>query len=82
MALEQARRNHETKVQEIEKARAVLDKRSQAENARWEKKRVPNDHEVKDEAQRGSCPKLARPFLLSLAIKSHRAILEIGTENC
>jgi colicin import membrane protein len=34
MALEQARRDHETKVQEIEKARAVLDKRSQAENAR------------------------------------------------
>jgi flagellar motility protein MotE (MotC chaperone) len=39
MALEQARRDHETKVQEIEKARAVLDKRSQAENARWEKQR-------------------------------------------
>jgi hypothetical protein len=39
MALEQARRDHETKVQEIEKARAVLDKRSQTENARWEKKR-------------------------------------------
>jgi colicin import membrane protein len=38
-ALEQAKREHETKVQEIEKDRASLDKRSQAENARWEKQR-------------------------------------------
>jgi hypothetical protein len=38
-ALEQAKREHETKVQEIEKDRAALDKRSQAENARWEAQR-------------------------------------------
>ena len=39
MALEQAKREHETKVQKIEKDRAALDRRSQAENARWEKQR-------------------------------------------
>jgi hypothetical protein len=38
-ALEQAKREHETKVQEIEKDRAALDKRSEAENARWEKQK-------------------------------------------
>jgi colicin import membrane protein len=38
-ALEQAKREHETKVQKIEKDRAALDRRSQAENARWEKQR-------------------------------------------
>ena len=38
-ALEQAKRQHETKVQEIEKDRASLDKRSQSENARWEKQK-------------------------------------------
>jgi len=38
-ALEQARREHETKVQEIEKDRAALDKRSEVENARWEKQK-------------------------------------------
>src|SRR6185437_15907009 len=38
-ALEQAKREHETKVQEIEKDRAALDRRSQAENTRWEKQR-------------------------------------------
>ena len=38
-ALEHAQREHETKVQKIEKDRAALDRRSQAENARWEKQR-------------------------------------------
>jgi len=38
-ALEQAKRKHEAKLQEIEKYRAALDKRSHAENARWEKER-------------------------------------------
>jgi len=38
-ALEQAKREHETKVQEIEKDRAALDKRSEVENARWEKQK-------------------------------------------
>ena len=38
-ALEQAKREHKTKVQEIEKDRAALDKRSEVENARWEKQK-------------------------------------------
>ena len=38
-ALEQAKWEHETKVQTIEKDRAALDRRSHAENARWEKQR-------------------------------------------
>jgi hypothetical protein len=38
-ALEQAKREHETKVQKIEKDRAALDRRSQAENARWDKQK-------------------------------------------
>jgi colicin import membrane protein len=38
-ALEQAKREHETKVQKIDKDRAALDRRSHAENARWEKQR-------------------------------------------
>jgi colicin import membrane protein len=38
-ALQQAKREHETKVQTIEKDRAALDRRSQAENERWEKQR-------------------------------------------
>jgi colicin import membrane protein len=42
-ALEQAKREHETKVREIEKDRAALDRRSQAENARWEKQREKLD---------------------------------------
>jgi colicin import membrane protein len=37
--LEQAKREHETEVQEIEKDRAALDKRSEVENARWEKQK-------------------------------------------
>ena len=39
-ALEQAKREHETVVQEIEKDRAALDKRSEVENARWEKQKL------------------------------------------
>jgi colicin import membrane protein len=38
-ALEQAEREHNTKVQKIETERAALDRRSQAENSRWEKQR-------------------------------------------
>ena len=38
-ALEQARRDHEARVADIEKDRAALDKRSQAEDARWRKKK-------------------------------------------
>ena len=38
-ALEQAKREHKTKVQEIEKDRAALDKRSEVENARWEEQK-------------------------------------------
>jgi colicin import membrane protein len=36
-ALEEAKRDHEAKVEEIERDRAALDRRSQAEDARWEK---------------------------------------------
>jgi colicin import membrane protein len=35
-ALQEAKREHETKIKKIEKDRATLDKRSQAENARWD----------------------------------------------
>ena len=38
-ALEEAKRNHETKVEEIREDRAALDRRSQAEDARWEKQK-------------------------------------------
>ena len=38
-ALEEAKRDHETKVEEIERDRAALDRRSQAEDARWEKQK-------------------------------------------
>jgi colicin import membrane protein len=38
-ALEEAKRDHETKVEEIESERAALDRRSQAEDARWEKQK-------------------------------------------
>jgi colicin import membrane protein len=38
-ALEQARRDHEARLEDIEKDRAVLDKKAQAENARWRKKK-------------------------------------------
>ena len=36
-ALEQAKRRHETKIQEIEDARSALDRELQAEDARWQK---------------------------------------------
>jgi hypothetical protein len=38
-ALEEAERDHQTKVEEINRARAALNRRSQAENARWEKQK-------------------------------------------
>ena len=38
-ALEQARQDHEARVEDIEKDRAALDRRSQAEDARWRKKK-------------------------------------------
>ena len=38
-ALEKAKRDHETKVEEIKRDRAALDRRSQAEDARWEKQK-------------------------------------------
>jgi colicin import membrane protein len=38
-ALEQAKREHDTKVRKIEKDRTAIEKRSQAENARWEKQK-------------------------------------------
>ena len=38
-ALEQAKREHETQTKKIEYERAALDRRSQAEDARWEKQK-------------------------------------------
>ena len=38
-ALEEAKRDYETKVEEMKRARAALDRRSQAEDARWEKQK-------------------------------------------
>ena len=38
-ALEKAKRDHETMVEEIERDRAALDRRSQAEDARWAKQK-------------------------------------------
>jgi colicin import membrane protein len=38
-ALEEAQRDHETKVEEIKRDRAALDRRSLAEDARWEKQK-------------------------------------------
>ena len=38
-ALQEAKREHETKIKKIEKDRAALDRRSQAENARWDKQK-------------------------------------------
>jgi hypothetical protein len=37
--LEEAKRDHETKVEEIKRDRAALDRRCQAEDARWEKQK-------------------------------------------
>ncbi|MBV9251075.1 MAG: cell envelope biogenesis protein TolA [Alphaproteobacteria bacterium] len=39
-ALEEARRTHETKIEEIEDARSALDRELQAEDARWQKQRA------------------------------------------
>jgi colicin import membrane protein len=39
-ALEEAKRDHETKVEEIKRERAALDRRSQAEDARWAKQKA------------------------------------------
>ena len=38
-ALEQARRDHQARLEDVEKERAALDRRSQAEDARWRKKK-------------------------------------------
>src|SRR5687768_602958 len=38
-ALEEARRDHEAKLEQIERDRAALDRRSQAEDARWEQQK-------------------------------------------
>ena len=38
-ALEEAKRDHETKVEEMEGDRAALDRRAQAEDARWAKQK-------------------------------------------
>src|SRR5262245_16903388 len=38
-SLQQAKLEYETKTRKIEKERAALDRRSQAENARWEKRK-------------------------------------------
>jgi hypothetical protein len=46
-ALEQARKDHETRVEDIEKDRAALDKRSQAEDARWRKKKEELEAELR-----------------------------------
>ena len=45
--LEQAKREHETRVEDIEKDRAALDKRSQAEDARWRKKKEELETELR-----------------------------------
>ena len=38
-ALAEAKRDHETNLDEIERDRAALDRRAQAEDARWEKQK-------------------------------------------
>jgi hypothetical protein len=38
-ALEEAKRDHEAKVEEIERDRAALDRRSQVEDARWQRQK-------------------------------------------
>jgi colicin import membrane protein len=38
-AIEEAQRDHESKVEEIKRERAALDRRSQAEDARWERQK-------------------------------------------
>jgi hypothetical protein len=46
-ALEQARQDHEARLEDIEKDRAALDKRSQAEDARWRKKKEELETELR-----------------------------------
>jgi colicin import membrane protein len=46
-ALEQARKDHEARVEDIEKDRAALDKRSQAEDGRWRKKKEELEAELR-----------------------------------
>jgi colicin import membrane protein len=52
-ALEQARQDHETRLEDIEKDRAALDKKSQAEDARWRKKKDELEAELR-KARSGS----------------------------
>jgi colicin import membrane protein len=52
-ALEQAKQDHEARVEDIEKDRAALDKRSQAEDARWRKKKEELEAELR-KARSGS----------------------------
>src|SRR5688572_13662952 len=46
-ALEQARQDHEARLEDIEKDRALLDKKSQAEDARWRKKKEELEAELR-----------------------------------
>jgi colicin import membrane protein len=46
-ALEQAKQDHEARLEDIEKDRAALDKRSQAEDARWRKKKEELETELR-----------------------------------
>ncbi|HZX82861.1 MAG TPA: cell envelope biogenesis protein TolA [Reyranella sp.] len=46
-ALEQARQDHNARLEDIEKDRAALDKRSQAEDARWRKKKEELETELR-----------------------------------
>lgn len=46
-ALEQARQDHEARLKDIEKYRAALDKRSQAEDTRWRKKKEELEAELR-----------------------------------
>ena len=52
-ALAQARQDHEARLEDIEKDRAALDKRSQAEDARWRKKKEELEAELR-KARSGS----------------------------
>jgi colicin import membrane protein len=52
-ALEQAKQDHEARLEDIEKDRAALDKKSQAEDARWRKKKDELEAELR-KARSGS----------------------------
>jgi hypothetical protein len=52
-ALEQARQDHEARLEDIEKDRAALDKKSQAEDSRWRKKKEELEAELR-KARSGS----------------------------